>query len=431
MSEKLLPRNHTKKHEGFMIFKMLLAIPLLTANLAFVQAQVSSIETITRKLASAEFAGRASKSEGAQKAADFIASQFRDAGLKLLPGAAPNVAALVEGRERKDEFVLVSAHYDGFGGAFAGAMDNAASVAVMIEVAKLLVKSPPQRSVLFIAFDGGEQNNSGAKLYAERPLVPLDKTVAAINLTGFGGGFGEHMYETLFIIGAEFSPQLAEAVTKQKRGGASLTMFGDDVTRFIGTEHFRFKLGQVPAVTITNGMHYAYHSKADVSARINFSALEKHPAMLAKLIAEIANTPGKIERAQQPSYDADETSEWLRLLMALRENVLKTTANNAGQTHIDDAMLELKRFKGRAVQDPKAREAVILRAASICFYIANPNGVEYNSLLDAARNAEQSGQRQQAIAAYQKLLKFLEEEYRRDDQTMNDIRQRLAKLGAK
>lgn len=413
-----------------MLYTIRLCI-LLFAVCSSALAQSSNVEAVTKKLASAEFAGRTSKSEGAKKAADFIASQFRDAGLKLLPSAAPNVAGVIEGKERKDEFVLVSAHYDGFGGAFAGAMDNAAGVAVMIEVAKLLGKTPPQRSVLFIAVDGGEQNNSGAKLYAERPLVPLDKIVVAINLTGFGGGFGEHFYETLFIIGAEFSPQLAEAVTKQKRGGASLTMFGDDVTRFIGTEHFRFKLGQVPAITITNGIHYAYHSKADVPARINFSALEKHPAMLAKLIAEIANTPGKIEPSAQPSYDIDETSEWLRLLTALRENVLKTTANNAGQQHIDDSLLELKRFKGRAVNDPKAREAVILRAASICFYIANPNGVEYNSLLDAARNAEQSGQRQQAIAAYQKLLKFIEDEYRRDDQTTTEIRQRLAKLSAR
>ncbi len=413
-----------------MLYTIRLCI-LLIAVCSSALAQSSNVEAVTKKLASAEFAGRTSKSEGAQKAADFIVSQFRDAGLKLLPGAAPNVAGVIEGKERKDEFVLVSAHYDSFGGAFAGAMDNAAGVAVMIEIAKLLGKTPPQRSVLFIAFDGGEQNNSGAKLYAERPLLPLDKIVAAINLAGFGGGFGEHLYETLLIIGAEFSPQLAEAVTKQKRGGASLTMFGDDVTRFIGTEHLHFKLGQVPTLSITNGIHYAYHSKADVPARINFPALEKHPPMLAKLVAEIANTPGKIERSAQPTYDADETSEWLRLLTALRENVIKTTANNAGQQHIDDTMLELKRFKGRAVNDPKAREAVILRAASICFYIANPNGVEYNSLLDAARNAEQSGQRQTAIAAYQKLLKFLEEEYRRDDQTMSDIRQRLAKLGAK
>ncbi|HQR36040.1 MAG TPA: M28 family peptidase [Blastocatellia bacterium] len=417
-----------------MFIKVLLATVLFVVCPAFAQSPTSNIETITRKLTSAEFAGRASKTAGAQKAAEYISQQFSAAGLKPLSNAAPNVAAMIEGKSRKDEFVIVSAHYDGFGNGFAGAMDNAAGVAVMIEVAqnflKLLAKAPPSRSVLFIAFDGGEQNNSGAKLYAERPLVPLDKTAAVINLAGFGAGFGDQLLETLYVVGAEFSPQLADAVTKNKRGDVSLAMFGDDVTRFAGAEHLHFKFAQLPAMTITNGIHYAYHSKADVPARVNFPALEKHAATLAKLIAEIANAPGKIERTAQPSYDADEASEWVRLLIALRENVIKVSANNAGQAQIDDVLLELKRFKGRAVQEAKAREAVILRAASICFYIANPNGVEYNSLLSAARNAEQSGNRQQAIAAYQRLLKFIEDEYRRDDQTVNEIRQRLAKLGA-
>lgn len=391
----------------------------------------ANIEANVKRLASAEFAGRASKTAGHQKAADLISTLFREAGLKLLSGADPNVAALIEGKTRKDEFVLVGAHFDGFGDGFAGAMDNAAGVAVLIELARALAKQPPQRSVLFVAFDGGEQNNAGAKFYANRPLVPLNKTVAAINLSGFGGGFGDQLHESLFVIGAEFSPQLAAAVTKHKRSEAWLAMLGDDVTQFAGAEHLHFKLGQLPTLNITNGIHYAYHTKADTPGRINFPALEKHLATLTKLIAEIANAPGKIERTAQPSYDTDETSEWLRLLIALRENVLKTSANAAAQSQIDDVLLELRRFKGRAVSEPKAREAVILRAASICFYIANPNGVEYNSLLNAARAYEQKGDRAQAAASYQKLLNLIETEYRRDDQTVTELKARIARLSAK
>jgi len=285
--------------------------------------------------------------------------------------------------------------------------------------------------VLFIAFDGGEQGNAGAKFYAEHPLVPLDKTVAAISLSGFGGGFGEQLYESLYVIGAESSPQLAQAVTKHKRSEAYLALLGEDATHFLGGEHFHFKLKQVPAITITNGVHYAYHSKADTANRINFSALEKHVATLTKVISEIANSPGKIERSSTPNYDLDEVTEWIRLLTTLRQNVIKTPANDPGQAKIDDALSELKRFKGVAVQEAKAREAVILRAASIVFYIANPNGVEFNSLLSAARMAEQRGERQQAAAAYQKLLKFIEEEYRRDDQTVSELRARLNQLNAK
>lgn len=348
-----------------------------------------------------------------------------------MTGNGSNVAAMIEGKTRKDEFVIVSAHYDGFGGQFTGAMDNAAGVALMIEAARALSKNPPQRSVLFIAFDGGEQNNAGAKFYADHPLVPLNKTVAAINLSGFGAGFGDQLHETLYIVGAEHSPQLAEAVGKYKRSGSHLALIGGDATRFVGGEHFNFALGQIPTISITNGVHYAYHTKADVAGRINFPALEKHVATVVKLVAEIADSSVRIERAEQSGYDADEASEWLRLLTALRENLSKTSANHAGQAQIDDVMLELKRFRGRAVADSKAREAVIHRAAGICFYIANPNGVEYNSLLGAARTAEQSGDRQKAIAAYQKLLRYIENEYRRDDQTVNEIRERIKTLTAR
>ncbi|MEP7340354.1 MAG: M28 family peptidase [Acidobacteriota bacterium] len=400
-----------------------------------------SPESIINKLASSEFAGRAFKSDGGRKAASYLATQFREAGLKPLTGnndllqpisgGGQNVVSFIEGKERKSEFVLIGAHYDEFGGQFTGAMDNAAGVAVMIEVARMLVKNPPLRSVLFIAFDGGEQDNAGAKFYADHPLVPLEKTVAAINLSGFGGGFGEQLYESLYVIGAEFSPQLAQAITKHKRSEAYLALLGEDATHFLGGEHLHFKLKQIPAITITNGVHYAYHSTADVAKRINFPALEKHVATLAKVIAEIAGVPGKIERTSEPRYDADEVTEWIRLLTALRENVIKTPANNAGQAKIDDALSELKRFKGSPMQEPKAREAVILRAASICFYIANPNGVEFNSMLNAAREFERRGERGQAAAAYQKLLKFIEEEYRRDEQTISGIRARLNQLNMK
>jgi len=408
------------------------------------------IEAIIRKLTVPEFNGRAFKTEGGFKAAGYIAKLFSEVGLRfvqkpeapivtrssylsLFPGGGAIVFGMIEGRDAglKNEYVIVGAHYDGFGEGFVGAMDNAAGVAVMIEIARALAKNPPQRSVLFIAFDGGEQQQARANFYAEHPIIPPDTTAAMINLSGFGGGMSEQLYETLYVIGSESSPQLREAVGKHKRGEAHLAMVGRDVMRWPGGEHFLFTLKQTPTITITNGVHYSQHSKADTPDRINYAALEKHVAALTKVIAEVANTPGKVEKSPEPVFDKDEPMEWHRVLTALRENVLKTPENDAGQARIDDVLLELKRHQGRAAQDPKAREAVILRAANIAFYIANPNGVEYNSLLNQARNYEESGQRQQAIAAYRKLLKFIEEEYRRDDQTVGEIRARLLKLSGK
>lgn len=416
--------------------------------LAHASPDRQQIEAVTRKLISPEFNGRVYKTEGGRKAAEYIVSLFRDAGLKALAGRSDlfqsivsggqNIIGVIEGRDAalKNEYVIIGAHYDTFGNNFAGAMDNAAGVAVMIEIAQALAKNPPQRSLLFIAFDGGEQNNAGANYYAEHPVVPLEKTAAMVNLSGFGGGMSEQLYETLYVIGSESSPQLREAVSKHKRDEAHLALahfalIGRDVMRWPGGEHFLLTLKQTPTITITNGVHYAYHSKDDTPNRINYASLEKHVAALTKVVSEIANTPGKIEKAPEPVFDKDEPMEWSRVLTALREIVLKTPENNAGQAQIDDVLFELKRHQGRAVQDPKAREAVILRAANIVFYIANPNGVKYNALLNQARNYEQNGQRQEAIAAYQQLLKFIEEESRRDDKAIGEIRQRLASLSGK
>jgi hypothetical protein len=389
------------------------------------------------------FWNREFKSDSSYHAGKFLGYVFKDVGLKPargkedfsqpLDGGGQNVVGMIAGSDpaRKDEFALICAHYDAFGDPFWGAMDNAAGVAVMLEIAQALAKNPPQRSLLFIAFDGGEQNNAGANYYAEHPIVPLEKTAAMINLSGFGGGMSEQLYETLYVIGSEHSPQLREAVSKHKRSEAHLALVGRDVMRWPGGEHFLFTLKQTPTITITNGVHYAYHSKDDTPNRINYAALEKHVAALTKVVAEIANTPGKIEKLSEPVFDKDEPMEWSRVLTALREIVLKTPENKAGQAQIEDVLFELKRHQGRAVQDPKAREAVILRAANIVFYIANPDGVKYDSLLDAARNYERNGQRREAIAAYQKLLKFIEEESRRDDRTVSEIRARLSKLSGK
>ncbi|MGH9843434.1 MAG: M28 family metallopeptidase, partial [Blastocatellia bacterium] len=365
-------------------------------------AQSSRIEAITRRLVSPEFNGRAFKTDSGRKAAEYIAAQFREAGLKpiraeyLQPiaGGGQNVAGILEG-QRNDEFILIAAHYDAFGGPFAGARDSAAAVAVMIEMARLAAKAMPQRSLLFLALDGEEQRQAGLKFYLDQPLAPIEKTAAAIKLHNFGGGMGEKQMDRLYVSGAEFSPQLREVASKFRNDAAHLALLGGDVMRWPGNDHGQFGLEQVPALSVTNGVHYSFHSRHDTTHRIAFAALDKHAATLVKLILGIANQP-KIERQADPAYDAEESLEWQRLLTALREQVLKKPENDAGQSQIDDALLELKRLQGRAVQDPRAREAVILRAANIAFFMANPSAADYNALETAARNAARTQHRTHA-----------------------------------
>lgn len=106
---------------------------------------------------------------------------------------AANVAGLIRGRDpaRRDQVVAYSAHYDHLGigtpddrgdSIYNGFSDNAAGVAMLLAIAQELGREPPARSVLFLFFTGEERGLLGSTHYATAPLVPLERTVALINL---------------------------------------------------------------------------------------------------------------------------------------------------------------------------------------------------------------------------------------------------------
>jgi Zn-dependent M28 family amino/carboxypeptidase len=105
-----------------------------------------------------------------------------------------NVIGKIEGTEKKDEYVVYSAHWDHLGRdpklqgdqIFNGALDNASGIASMLEIAEAFTKlgTPPKRSILFLAVTAEEKGLLGAKYYGENPLYPLNKTLANINMDG-------------------------------------------------------------------------------------------------------------------------------------------------------------------------------------------------------------------------------------------------------
>jgi ABC-type dipeptide/oligopeptide/nickel transport system permease component len=109
--------------------------------------------------------------------------------------AARNVLGLLPGSDpdHRDEVVIIGAHYDGVGRdpdgtIYNGAHCNASGVAALLEIARLWQAQGyrPARSVLFAAWDDSEQGWFGAKHYVRHPAYPLDRTVAALNLTMVG-----------------------------------------------------------------------------------------------------------------------------------------------------------------------------------------------------------------------------------------------------
>jgi Zn-dependent M28 family amino/carboxypeptidase len=102
-----------------------------------------------------------------------------------------NLIAVLPGAQRKHEYVIYSAHWDGLGrdaggAVLNGAVDDATGVAGLLMLAQSFSRTrpPPDRSIAFIAFTAEESGLLGSQYYVENPVLPLSRTAAVFNLDG-------------------------------------------------------------------------------------------------------------------------------------------------------------------------------------------------------------------------------------------------------
>jgi len=110
---------------------------------------------------------------------------------KIKRAVSKNIVALLPGTDRKDEYIIYSAHWDHLGigkpidndSIYNGAIDNASGTACLLAIAEAFKKEKQtKRSIVFIAVTGEEQGLLGSAYYAEHPIYPPAKTVADINM---------------------------------------------------------------------------------------------------------------------------------------------------------------------------------------------------------------------------------------------------------
>jgi hypothetical protein len=108
-----------------------------------------------------------------------------------------NVLAWIEGTDKtlKDEFVMLSAHYDHVGigtpdasgdSIYNGTRDNAVGTVAVMNAAKFFAKNPPKRSILLALWTAEEKGLLGSGYFASNPLIPLNQIVYNLNIDGAG-----------------------------------------------------------------------------------------------------------------------------------------------------------------------------------------------------------------------------------------------------
>ena len=196
-----------------------------------------------------------------------------------------NVAGLLRGSARPDEYVLVTSHYDHFGigepidgdSIYNGAYDNASGTALIIAMARALTskETAPERSVLFIATGAEEQGLLGAEWYVQSPLFPLDRTVAEVN---FDGANLWGVTTDVIVQGVERSE--LGAYVRPRAAELGLTIMPDAEPQngyFFRSDHFPFAKAGVPSLYVEHGWEFVGRSEEwGETIRTDYTALYYH-----------------------------------------------------------------------------------------------------------------------------------------------------------
>lgn len=220
------------------------------------------------------------------------------------PVKVHNVAGLLRGSDPKlnDTYVLLTAHYDHLGTRasgddriFNGANDDGSGTVSVVEIASAIaaLDPHPKRSILFMTFFGEERGLVGSRYYGRHPLVPLDKTIADLNLEQVGrtDATDGSQVGTASITGFDFSELpgiLAEAgkiagIKVYKNDQASDAYFGRSDNQALAD------VG-IPAHTLCVAFDYPdYHKVSDHWEKVDFGNMAKVDRAVALALLHVAS----------------------------------------------------------------------------------------------------------------------------------------------
>ncbi|MDH3272256.1 MAG: M20/M25/M40 family metallo-hydrolase [Gemmatimonadota bacterium] len=213
----------------------------------------------------------------------------------ILRGSDPDVA---------DEAVIVGAHYDHVGiGApvdgltegtdsiYNGADDDGSGTVAVLEIARTLAQgTAPRRTIVFLLSTGEETGLLGTRWYIEHPVLPLEQTVADLQIEMIGrpdslaGGFGRGWltgYERTTMgnqLSAAGSPIVPDPRPEQNF--------------FFRSDNIAFARLGIPAHTLSSfGLHTDYHQPSDEVDKVDFEHMAALVGAAIEAVRFLADGP--------------------------------------------------------------------------------------------------------------------------------------------
>ena len=223
-----------------------------------------------------------------------------------------NILGYIEGTDKKEEVVIVSAHYDHLGkrgdDIYNGADDNGSGTTTVLELAEAFrlaesAGNSPRRTVAFLLVTGEEKGLLGSEYYAENPLFDLDKTVADVNIDMVGRVDEKYTNNPnyIYVIGSDrLSTDLHKINEDANNKYAGLTLdytynSEEDPNRYYyRSDHYNFAKNGIPAIFFFNGVHADYHRATDTVDKINFDKMAKVGRLIFHTTWELANREKRI-----------------------------------------------------------------------------------------------------------------------------------------
>ncbi len=225
-----------------------------------------------------------------------------------------NVIAYMPSKEKSDEYLFITSHYDHEGikngVIYYGADDDGSGTTGVLAIAEAFAQAKkkgfsPKRNIVFMNVSGEEKGLLGSKYYGEHPIFPMEKTTADLNIDMIGRIDPTYKGDSMnyvYVIGEDKLSSDLQPITDKVNKNYNMELdrrFNDpkDPNRFYyRSDHYNFAAKGVPVIFYFNGTQADYHKPTDRVEKINFDLMEKRTRIIFETAWEMATREEMLKR---------------------------------------------------------------------------------------------------------------------------------------